>query len=276
MGSNSYMPIPGEEGAPASSGGVGLTAQLWSGINREECLKNPGYGYGISKRFTDAGVYATTAAQDGVYPFLDSSDTVRGLKVLGGGLEMATAATDNNSPTIQWGGTTGAMFSISKDTPKDLAMEVIFRLGTIVETGILIGLGEEGMAANNGCLADDTGAIADKDFFGFQAPMHTSTVTVAGVYRKNGQTAVTAKSSAHVPAITTWYSYGLRYRAINKYLEYYVNGTLVKSLNMANTTDVPTATCPFDELLSPVICIKAGEAGAKSLVVRSVDVFQRF
>jgi hypothetical protein len=265
--------VPGGE-----ENNVSLTTELWSGIDRLTLTMEPGAGYGVSRRFIAQGPFATTVPQGDIYPFLDASDTIRTGTLLGGGLVLTTAATDNNSPTIQWGGTTGAMFSLSKATPKEWAFETIFRIGTIIETGLLIGLGEEGMAANDGCLADNTGALADKDFIGFHAPMHTATVTVACVYRKNGQTAVTALSSAHVPSITTWYSYGMRYRVRpgRKMLEWWVNGVKVKELDVDNTTSVPTATCPFDELLSPVFCVKAGEGGAKSLTVRSVDCFQKF
>lgn len=258
-----------------------LTAELWAGINRHTIRNDPSAGFYVDKRFNLPSVYATTVAQDGIYPFLDSGDTIRGaVALLGGGLTFTTAATDNNSPTIQWGGTTAGCFHLSRTTPKDFAMEVIFQVGTIVETGVLIGLGEPGMAADNGCLADDTGAIADKNFIGFRGPMHASTLTIAGTYKKSGQTEVSAAAAALVPSITTWYSLGLRYRVRGgtssggHTLEWWVNGARVKSLDVDNTTTVPTATCPLDAYLSPVICVKAGAAAAKSLTLRSVQAYQ--
>jgi hypothetical protein len=259
---------------------VCLTTALWDGMDRHTLRDDYGAGYGITKRFVAPSVYATTVAQDGIYPFLDTSDTIRGGTRLGGGLVFTTAATDNNSPTIQWGGTTGAMFSVSTAAPKSLAFETIFRVGTIVETGVLIGLGEEGMAANNGCLVDDTGALADKDFIGFRGAMHASVLTISAVYRKSGQTEVVALTSALVPSVDTWYSLGLRFRAQNEanrgYLEWWVNGSKVKELLTTNTTAVPTATFPSAELLSPVFCLKAGEGVAKSMIVRSMDCYQKF
>lgn len=258
-----------------------LTGELWAGINRHTIRTDPAAGFYVDKRFNLPSVYATTVAQDGIYPFLDTSDTIRGgTSILGGGLTFTTAATDNNSPTIQWGGTTAGCFHLSRTTPKDFAMEVVFRVGTIIETGVLIGLGEPGMAANDGCLVDDTGAMADKSFIGFRGPMHASTLTFAGNYRKNGQAEVSAAASALVPSVDTWYSLGLRYRVRGgassggHTLEWWVNGSKVKSLDVDNTTAVPTATCPLDSYLSPVICLKTGAAAAKNITLRSVQVYQ--
>jgi hypothetical protein len=140
----------------------------------------------------------------------------------------------------------------------------------------LLGLGEEGMAANNGCLVDDTGATASKDFIGFRGSMHASTLTLDAVYRKAGQTEVTALAGALVPSITTDYSLAFRYRRITKYGEWWVNGVKVKELDFSNTTAVPTATCPLDELLSPVVGLKAGEAGIKTLTIRELDCFMQY
>lgn len=267
---------------PAVVGGeeanLSLTTELWNGINRHTIRDDPGSGWFVEKRFNLPSVYATTVAQDGIYPFLDTSDTVRGgTTIAGGALTLATAATDNNSPTIQWGGTTGGVFQVSKTSPRNWAFEVFFQVGTIVETGILLGLGEPGMAADNGCLVDDTGAMADKSFVGFRGPMHASVLTTVCNYRKSSQTEVTALAAAHVPAVTTWYSYGMRqrYGSGRNYLEWWMNGSKVKELDLTNTTSVPTATFPFDVSLSPVFCVKAGAAAAKSLSLRSVHVFQR-
>jgi hypothetical protein len=212
---------------------------------------------------------------------LDSGDSIDGAKLMGGGLKFATAATDNNSPTIQWGGTTGSLFHVSKTTPRALGLEWIVRFGTIVETGCLLGLGEEGMAANNGILVDDTGAIASKDFFGFRAAMHASVMTIQAVYRLAGQTEVVPLSTALTVVVNTDYSLGFRYGGHTdgvraKHFEWWVNGVKVKDLDGANTTTVPTAGCPFDELLSPVAGIKAGEAGIKSMTIRQMRVGQRW
>jgi hypothetical protein len=276
--SSSLAPfIPGGE-----EGNRSFTNQLWTGINMDSIEKEYGYGYGWTKRFDQAGVYATTVAQDGIYPFQDSGDTINGAKIIGGGLTLATAATDNNSPTIQWGGTTGSLFHVSKTSPRALGFEAIVRFGTIVETGTLIGLGEEGMAANNGCLVDDTGAIASKDFFGYRAAMHASVMTIQAVYRLAGQAEVVPLSTALTVVVNTDYALGFRYGGHTdrpdrqKHLEWWVNGTKVKDLDGANTTTVPTAGCPFDELVSPLFCIKAGEAGAKTMTIRQMRVGQRW
>jgi hypothetical protein len=243
-------------------------------VRRAAIDSDPFHGCRVAKRFDCPSVYASTVAQDGWYPYLDTSDTMRGGTRLGGGLVFTTAATDNNSPTLQAGGTTGAMFAISKSAPRDLAAEFFFQVGTIVETGVLLGLGEEGMAANDGCLVDDTGAMASKDFVGFRGAMHAATLTISAVYRKAGQSEVVALTSALVPAINTRYSLGLRYWQRTKRLQWWVNGAMVKELDLNDTTAVPEAGFPLDEKLSPVVCIKAGEGVAKSLVLHNLDVYQ--
>jgi len=253
------------------------TPGVWSGINKQSIMDDPSKGcYARLSSAQAGGGNATATSENGWYRFLDTSDTIGGAKLIGGGLTLATAATDNNSPTLQHGGTTGAQFHVSKTTPYDLAWELHFRVTTIIETGTLLGLGEEGMAANNGCLADNTGATADKDNIGFRGLMHASTLTLDAVYRKAGQTEVTALAGALVPSVNVDYGVAFRFRKLTKMGEWWVNGAKVKELDFSNTTTVPVATCPFDELLSPVVCLKAGEAGAKTLVIRELDCFMQY
>lgn len=252
-----------------------FTDQLWSGISRDSIDRSLSLGYGFTEKFILLSGFATTVAQGRWYPFQDTSDTINSGAVLGGGLILATAATDNNSPTIQAGGTTGSCFSISKTTPKALGFEVCFKVGQITETGLLIALGEEGMAANNGCLVDDTGAGASKSYIGFRAGMGASSCVLSAVYRKSGQAEVVALTTALTTVASTSYTVGFRYRARGTIGEWWVNGAIVKSLNFSDTTAVPTATCPFDITLSPVICLKTGESGAKSLTLKGLAVYQK-
>jgi len=253
---------------------TGPSVGLWTGIDRNAIDRDRNLGFGISERFVAAGLFATDTSQAGAKTFQDTSVTIQGSAVQGGSLAFATPASDNNEGWHQLGANVGSAFSVSLTSPKELAHEQYVKIGTIVETGLFIGLMEEGCAVNSN-LADNTGALADKDAIGFHAAMHASVLTLNFVYKKAGQTAVTLHSAALVPAINTVHALGFRYRNRGgvRWLESWVDGARFSRTDLSTVT---AAGFPFDQLLSPIRGLKSGEAGIKTFTLFGADTYQKF
>lgn len=253
--------IPGTEIA-------GLSYDLWRNCPRNRIMLDPNAGYFVRMNAANAPEYATTVCQNGWYPFQGSSVTIRGTSTIRGGAQrFSLPATDNIEGALQAGGTTGAAFTLSTATPKELWLEARLAVNQLAETGAFIGLGKPGLAAT-GTLASNTGALADNDVVGFHCPMNASAAVFSAVYKKTGQTAVTMKSAIHTAVASAMVNLGYYYNIAEGKLELYVNG--VRSLKYTLST---AANFPVDVFMSPLIFMKAGEAVAKTMDVASFECF---
>jgi len=245
----------------------GRSIDLWRAMPVSELMFDPGRGYGVMERFVNAPTFASATPQSGQQTYQDSSVTIRGLAVVGGGLRFATPATDNMEAHHQLGGLTGSAFTISDAAFRDLAHEQCFRVNQLAETAMFVGLGEEGMAVAD-ALVDNTGALVSKDFIGFHCPAHASVAKFSAVYRKAGSAMVTVAADVHTAVAADVVKMGFYFEKATKKLFYYVNGVVVATLAYGDWSNFPDA-----ELLSPIRGLKSGEASAKTFDLFWADTF---
>ena len=110
-------------------------------------------------------------------------------------------------------------------------------------------------------MADGTGALADKDFVGFQT-LHASGEEIDTVYRKNGSAVQQVKDAAGTMVADTWIKLGLVYdpnAEDDKSMKFFIDGV---ELGDSVTDAIITAGSlfPTDEELTPVLLTKVGGA----------------
>jgi len=120
--------------------------------------------------------------------------------------------------------------------------------------GFFCGLAEAGL--DQDALADDTGALADKDFCGFHAAAHATDVDVDGVYRIEGGTAVVGADTLTEDDDNVFNRYGFRFDG-GETITWFLNGVRI------GTSTITAATFPTGEALTPIFVIKTGEAVEK-------------
>lgn len=237
---------------------VGPSGELWRDCDRPAIFFDRNRGYGLVERFVNAALFASNTSQLGQHTYQDSSVTIQGTETAGGKQLFTTPATDNAEGWHQPGANVGGSFRISVASPTKLWHEQMIELGQIIESGHLVGLAEKGCAIAD-MLADNTGALADKDFIGFHCPMHASQAVFSFVYRKAGQTMVTVQSAVHTAVAGTAVRLGLRRDLVKKKLFAYVNGVEAGSLYLPSATNFPDG-----DLLMPIRGIKNGAAAIKT------------
>lgn len=239
----------------------GPSPSIWAGSQVAEIIDNPNKGYHLFDDFFNTPVYANGVSQAGYFPFQGTSVTIRGKTgEVGGVLRFGLPATDNIEGALITGGNiAGSVRLATGDEAKKLCFEARVRLAQLAETGVFIGLSEEGLAVT-GTLAANTGALADKDFVGFHIPMHASLARASAVYREAGNAAVNVKENALTLVADTWYKFGLVYDPTTTKLTYFIDGEEVGSTLLATATNFPDG-----EELAMLMFTKAGEAGAKNI-----------
>lgn len=168
----------------------------------------------------------------------------------------------NDEAVLKWGGTLSAPFKLAD---KDLAFECRLAVSAITASkwSWALGLGEAGMIATDALFADTTGALADKNFLGFNK-LYAEGGAIDGAYKADGQTyqngaTKTKLDSLHTAVAATYVKLGFRYRAHPKTVEFYVNGTMPGgniSPARLTATEIDAATFPDDVFLAPIVGIK--------------------
>lgn len=168
----------------------------------------------------------------------------------------------NDEAVLKWGGTLSAPFKLAD---KDLAFECRLAVSAITASkwSWALGLGEAGMIATDALFADTTGALADKNFLGFNK-LYAEGGAIDGAYKADGQTyqngaTKTKLDSLHTAVAATYVKLGFRYRAHPKTIEFYVNGTMPGgniSPARLTATEIDAATFPDDVFLAPIVGIK--------------------
>lgn len=239
----------------------GLSGALWGGIPLQEILGgNPELGRVIYKSFDNCPTITSTATVDGLYAYADSSCTVAPDADAPGVLELTTTNSANNEVHVTSSANAAPFAAISSTSPKTIVFEARVNLSSVADEAALVGMAEPGFAANSG-LADTTGAIADKDFVGFQVLVAAPTAWDA-IYHKAGQTQAQVLAAAHTQVANTFVKLGWRYNAVSGVLDYYVNGAWV-----ATVSDVSVTAFPDGELLAPIFSVKTFASAAKVLRV---------
>lgn len=174
----------------------------------------------------------------------------------------------NDEAVLKKGGTLSAPFKLAD---KDLVFECRLAVSAITAAkwSLALGLGQADMIATDGLFVDTTGALADKNFLGFNK-LVAEGAAIDGAYKADGQTyqngaTKTKLDSLHTAVATTFVKLGFRYRAQPKTVEFYVDG-VIPGGNTAparlTATEIDAATFPDDAFLAPFIGIKdiAGDA----------------
>lgn len=181
----------------------------------------------------------------------------------------------NDEAVLKWGGTLSAPFKLAD---KDLCFECRLAVSAITAAkwSWAVGLGQADMITTDLLFADTTGALADKNFLGFNH-LQEEGAAVDGAYKADGQTyqngaTKTKLDSLHTAVATEYVKLGFRYRAHPKTVEFFVNGA-VPGGNITparlTATEIDAATFPDDVLLAPFIGAK-DIAGNAALTI-SVD-----
>jgi hypothetical protein len=181
----------------------------------------------------------------------------------------------NDEAVLKWGGTATAPFMLADN---DLAFECRLAVSAITAArwSIALGLGEANMIVTDGTFVDTSGALADRNFFGFNKLLAEG-AAFDGAYRADGQTyqdgaTNTRLDRLHLMVATTYVKLGFRYHSHPKSIEWFVNG-VVPGGNVAparlTASQLDAATFPDDVFLAPILAIK-DVAGSAALTV-SVD-----
>ncbi len=253
--------------------------RLWARVNGQS-FTGDGFnqGYLMGDDFRAFGASAAVSSNVGRYTsngvqyrsYEDTGDAIAQIATnYQGAITLTSAATDNNESWLQPGaaGSVSSVISTTSGDDKLVIFDVRFKIGTLAETALFMGLTEEGLAAAD-TLVDDTGALASKDMIGFHIPTHASVATCSFVYRKAGQAAVTVISGLKTMVADTYYNMGFIYdpqaeaaKKIKVFLDNVEQTTYVTSTNLA------AATFPNGEELQPLFGYKQGAATSRVITV---------
>lgn len=255
-----------------------LSPKLWRGLAAPQNMNpsgssyqspsgNPAFGFFDDFHTFNAttldGPYANLLTAGCTAALAASTATEKGVLAL-----AVDGNAANDEAVLKWGGTASAPFKLAD---KDLCFEARLAVSAITAAkwSVAIGLGEANMIVTDGLFVDTTGALADKNFLGFNKLLAEAGVFDAA-YKADGQTyqngaTKTKLDALHTAVAATYVKLGFRYRAHPKTVEFFVNGS-VPGGNISpaklTTSEIDAATFPDDVFLAPYIGIKdiAGDA----------------
>jgi len=265
--SNAYLPsgrLWKGFAPPTSFGPLGNTCISQSG--------NPAFGF-----FDNFHSFQLTS-KEGPYLILESAGcTVEQIADIATEKGLVQLSLDGNAAddeaVLQWGRGLGAPFKLADN---DLVFECRLAVSAITAAKWSwgVGLGEVGMGATDAMFDDTTGALADKNFLGYNH-LAAEGAAVDAAYKADGQTyqdgaTKTKLDSLHTAVAAAYVKLGFRYRAHPKKVEFYVNNALPGgNITPARltTAEIDAATFPDDVFLAPIITAK-DKAGNAALTVK--------
>jgi len=160
-----------------------------------------------------------------------------------GVISLTGGNSDNDDCVLQAGGATMMPFNVVYSTAKDLCFECRMKYSSIADgdTDFFIGLFGTAGAANDGWIADNSGAYANNDMLGFSRTAGTGTSGIVLVYDRVGGTTGT-KSSVHTLVADTYVKLGFRWDSIRKVLDIYADGVLKQTVAKSATGATPWPT----------------------------------
>jgi len=247
-------------------------------------LKKNGYYFfdDFTGDTSDITLYTTATARGPYLTLQDTGVTITGLATpsnndagqVVGELEIAGNDADNDEGQIEGpGGGITPVVSIS-DTAganKEFWFEARVSKASIADNALafFIGIAEVGITGANG-LVDDTGALADKDFIGFQT-LHAAGETVDAVHREESGAVVQAGVGVGTMVADTYMKLGMYFDGTRMY--WYVNG--VKVAPVAGV--LPAATSfPDASLMTMAWLTKVGAAAESKTQLDWWGVAQRY
>lgn len=246
--------------------GRGVSPSLWQFFPHQEVQLGFRPGIFFFDDFLNAPLLASATSQNGYISYQDTGVTIKGTSEAGGVLEFAGADADNDEGSLQYGANLAGFLSLPGDKSGGLTIiEMRAKLSVLTDLGVFLGMAEPGFAVTN-ALVDNTGALADKDAWGFHSATATPT-TLNAVHRKSGGAMVTV-GAAHTWD-TDYVKLGMVYdpsgrinESPNRTVAWFVNGVRVAGL-----TDLSVATWPNDQVLTPTFAYKTGEAVEKKMYI---------
>ena len=185
------------------------------------------------------------------------------------------SGTAEDEGVLQWGRGLCAPFKLAD---KDLAFECRMAVSAITASkwSAGVGLGEVGMGATDCLFVDSTGALADKNFLGFNK-LYAETSAWDGAYKADGETYQNGATKTKLDSLATFEAYadndsyhklGFRYRAHPKTVEWYVDGAALDNVAPARLTasEIADDTFPDDVFMAPIIGAKS-TAGSAAYVI---------
>ena len=238
---------------PTSMGPMGGTYETPSG--------NPAFGFFDNFHTFNAttldGPYAHLLGTGCTAALVADTATEKGILAL-----VLDGNAANDEVVLKWGGTATAPFKLAD---KDLVFEARLAVSAITAAkwSIGVGLGEASMIATDGLFVDTSGALADKNFLGYNHLVAEGAAFDAA-YKADGQVyqdgaTKTKLNALHTAVAATYVKLGFRYRAHPKKVEFYVDNALPGgNLTPARltTTELDAATFPDDVFLAPIIGAK--------------------
>lgn len=267
---------------PARQVDSGPSRMLWKDCPWDD-IGNSVRGAKFYEDFSDYPSWSTLtnptiAAATPINPFkhatyFDTGDAInQAAGQVFGGLSMVSAATDKNEMWQQPGGGTGGSFVFidpaTGTQQHHVWFEARFKINSIGDdlVSLFIGLGEEAMAVAN-TKVDDTGAMADKDFIGFNT-LNADGDLLEFTYKKNGQTVQVPIAVAATLVADTFISVGFHYLTSNrtaKKITVFVDN--VENATGVTRTEIEAATFPDGEEMAPLWGHKNGAGTAGTLTI---------
>ncbi len=249
---------------------------VWGNCPWDDIQKGLLSGIAIGDEFVNAD------DEDGVdtnyLRYIDTSNTIRILVPdttalatgsRGGVLRLATDATDNDSPIIQYqhaNGTAPFLIGNTAGAAWPLWFECRIRKSSITDNqaAFFVGLAQVGAAANDGLLEDNTGDLVNSiSAIGFRA-LHDNGEELDFVYQDGGQTAPT-EVMANITSMvaSTWIKLGFVYNPAaeaSKKIKIFVNNR--EQSTYITTTNIDATTFPENDAMTFVFGLKNGEGTA--------------
>lgn len=267
-----------------SSNGTGPTQLIWDKVMAS--INTPDGSHGGNLFFDDYNAFQLQAAgkYHGTVPYtgaIDASCTIAQLATGGnlGVVRLSQDGSDNDEIWLSPGSATSVMGAINHATAADrriVAYEARFRVSSVADDvlAVFLGLGEEGLAAVD-TKADNTGALADKDYIGFDS-VHANSGTAGTnaklnfVYNEaSGAGPVTAISTVQTMVADTWYKVGFiydPYEQPSKRIKIFVDG-VEQSTHVTDANIIDSTKFPDGEELNPLVGCKAGTGTASTMDV---------
>lgn len=184
---------------------------------------------------------------------LDESDATADITfdsaVEGGKVNIQVDTTDNIEAWMQYG---------CPLIKASLGRKFIFEMGISMllvgdnEGAIVCGLGDLQAAGDDVWQADNTAALSDVDFIGFQT-LQADGDALNAVQRLNGTALATKVAGIHTPVISTVMKLGMYGDGANVHFA-------VDGVENATKAAYGSTSFPLDQLLSPVLATKLGSA----------------
>lgn len=214
-----------------------LSPRVWQGFpDLNVLLRGPEEGFFFFDDFLNFPSLSTSATNQGYVSYLDSGGTLVQTPEVGGVIKASTDGTDNDEISMGASGNAGYMCKFAAASYRRLCFEARVKLGQIATQNFFVGLAEEGCAVNT-LFADSGGALADKDYVGFQVQEDDASYMDV-TYKTNGVTAVVHKSQAQLLVADTYYRVGFRYDSL-KGVEFFINNAKVGATLQITDTGFP-------------------------------------